>query len=66
MRMMLVTVLWCVKASFIMVYYAFAAQLPPFPRFLLYGTTGALFVSYISIWVITAMDMQIYLELEGY
>ncbi|CCX07761.1 Similar to hypothetical protein [Tuber melanosporum Mel28]; acc. no. XP_002837329 [Pyronema omphalodes CBS 100304] len=66
MRMMLVTVLWCVKASFIMVYYAFAAQLPPFSRFLLYGTTSALFVSYIGIWVITAMDMQIYLELEGY
>jgi hypothetical protein len=46
MRLMVITILWCVKVSFIMVYYAFTAQLPPLLRVHLDGTTSALFVSY--------------------
>ncbi|KAF8537780.1 hypothetical protein BDD12DRAFT_845221 [Trichophaea hybrida] len=66
MRMMLVTVLWLVKGSFILVYYAFAPQLPRGTRYLLYGTTAALLASYIAVWSITGFDMKVAIELEGY
>jgi hypothetical protein len=63
--MMLVTVLWLVKGSFILVYYAFAAQLPRGTRSLLYGTTAMLLASYAVVWVVTGMDMKLAIELEG-
>lgn len=64
--MMLVTVLWLVKGSFILVYYAFAPELPRATRFLLYTTSAVLVLSYGAIWVVTAIDMDVSLKLEGY
>ena len=66
MRMMLVTVLWLVKGSFILVYYAFAAELPRATRFLLYATSAVLILSYGAVWAVTAVDMDMSLKLEGY
>lgn len=66
MRMMLVTVLWLVKGSFVMPYYEFAQQLPQRTKFLLYTITAILLASYIGLWIATAVEMEMSLAFEGY
>jgi len=66
MRMMLVTVLWLVKGSFVMPYYEFAQQLPRRTKFLLYAITAILLTTYIGLWIATSLEMKMSLEFEGY
>jgi hypothetical protein len=66
MRMILVTSLWLVKGSFVLVYFEFCKQLPRTTRWLLFFITGLLLSSYISLWIATGVEIQTSLEFEGY
>jgi len=66
MRMILVTVLWLVKCSFVVIYYEFCQQLPRATRFFLYSMTFTLIASYVGVWAATASDLQKTLELASY
>ncbi|KAA8896146.1 hypothetical protein FN846DRAFT_966108 [Sphaerosporella brunnea] len=66
MRMLLVTVLWLVKGSFVLVYFEFRKELPRATRWLLFGITGLLVTSYFGIWIATGVEIETALNFEGY
>jgi hypothetical protein len=58
MRIILVTVLWLVKFSFLIIYYEFPKYLPFKTRMLLHGSAAFIVLSYIAVWIVTAAQWK--------
>jgi hypothetical protein len=64
MRMILVTVLWCVKVSLISVFYEFIQQLPTCTKYMLNTVAATLVGTYVVIWIVVGMWMNMMLQRE--
>lgn len=58
MRLILVTVLWLVKLSFVVIYYEFPKYFPKRTRILLHVTMAFIIIGYASVWIVTAVDWK--------
>ncbi|TGZ82541.1 hypothetical protein EX30DRAFT_363075 [Ascodesmis nigricans] len=63
-RMLLI--IGVVRFSFVLIFYEFRATLQMRTRLWLYLTTGSLGISYVLLWVVTAVDLTGIMELERY
>lgn len=66
MRMLLVTVLWLVKMSFLVIYYEFPEVLPFKTRMFLHTTTAFVVLSYFAVWLVTSMQWSEAIDREAY